>query len=84
MALEKWLYRECCNAVMKVDKIYGKIEMFRCECGRTVDGQFLKYLDSKEDAIAARRKHKGFGMPGLDDLGEGDLDSYLEDHQGGL
>jgi hypothetical protein len=81
---KRWLWRECCDSMITITKTYGKIELFKCKCGRTVEGQYLKYFDTEADAIAERRTKKGFGMPGLEGLGDGDLDQYLQDHRGGL
>jgi len=64
---KKWLFRECCNAVMEVTKKYGNLEQFACKCGKKVPGEKLKYYDKKEEAEAAKAKKMGDvgGMPDL-------------------
>ena len=66
-AVSKWLYRECCDSIVEVNKTYGQIEFFKCGCGRNVEGQYLKYHGTRESAVAARTEKRG-GMPGMDDI----------------
>lgn len=69
-AKPKWLFRDCCKEVVSIDKKYGDIEMYKCKCGKTTKGQFLKYFDSKDDALKAKSKAMGDeGMPDMGALG---------------
>ncbi len=56
---KKWLFRECCNEVVEVNKKYGEIEMFACKCGKKVAGRHLKYYDTKEAAEKAKAQKMG-------------------------
>jgi hypothetical protein len=64
---KKWLFRECCNTVVEVNKKYGALEQFACKCGKKVMGEKLKYYDKKEDAEKAKAVKMGDvgGMPDL-------------------
>ena len=41
---QKWLFRECCNTVVEVNKKYKDLEQFACKCGKKVLGENLKRL----------------------------------------
>ncbi len=56
---KKWLFRECCNTVMEVNKKYKDLEQFACKCGKKIQGQHLKYFDTKEAAEKAKAKKLG-------------------------
>jgi hypothetical protein len=65
---KKWLYRECCNAIMEVNKKYGDIEHFACKCGKKIMGQHLKYFDTKEAAEKAKAIKMGDAAVDLSSL----------------
>ncbi len=56
---KKWLFRECCGNVIEVNKKYGDLEQFACKCGKKLQGQFLKYFDTKEAAMKAKAVKDG-------------------------
>jgi hypothetical protein len=58
-AFKKWLFRECCNEVLEVNKKYKDLEMFACKCGKKVMGEKLKYYDTKEAADKAKAQKNG-------------------------
>jgi hypothetical protein len=66
----KYLFRECCKEVVPVEKKYGDIEMYKCKCGKTTKGQFLKYYDTKAEAEKVKAEKMGdAGAPDLGALG---------------
>lgn len=64
---KKWLFRECCNTVVEVNKKYKDLEHFACACGKKVPGDKLKYYDTKEAADKAKAVKNG-DMAGMPDL----------------
>lgn len=58
-AFKKWLFRDCCNTVVEVNKKFSDLEHFACKCGKKVAGQFLKYFDTKEAAEKAKAVKMG-------------------------
>lgn len=64
----KWLFRECCTAIVEVPKRYKDLEHFTCKCGKKVPGERLKYFDTKEAAEKAKAAKSS--MDGMPDLGQ--------------
>ena len=56
---KKWLFRDCCSTVVEVNKKYGELEQFACKCGKKLQGQYLKYFDTKEAADKAKAVKMG-------------------------